>query len=242
MEIRVPTEINDITLEQYQKYAVAAKDNSDEEFLLHKTISAFCEIDMKTASQFPLKDAEDIATEIHNVLNTEIPFTNRFELNGVKYGFIPNLEDLTLGEYIDLENALKDVKELHKAAAVMFRPITREYKNLYDIEAYSGSKDLIEVMKLAPLGVISAAVVFFYRLGNELLMASLASLSQAEREMQTTAERDSLLANMAGLIRSLHSVGETSLNLTALQSKTFLQLYSTSNTQKENKKLNLEDK
>ena len=242
MEIKVPTEINDITLEQYQKYAVAAKDNSDEEFLLHKTISSFCEIDMLTASKFPLKDAEDIATEIHNVLNTEEPFTNRFELNGVRYGFIPNLEDLTLGEYIDLENALKDIKELHKAAAVMFRPITREYKHLYDIEAYNGSKDLIEIMKGAPLGAISAAVVFFYRLGNELLMASLVSLSRMEKEIKTTAEKDSLLQSTAGLIRSMHSPAETSLNLTALQSKTFLQLYSTSNTQKENKKLNLEDK
>ena len=236
MKVSVPTEINDITLEQYQKYAVAAKDNSDEEFLLHKTISAFCELDMKDVSQFPLKDAEDIAAEIHNVLNTEQPFTNRFELNGVNYGFIPNLEDLTLGEYIDLENALKDVKDLHKAAAVMFRPITREYKHLYDIEAYNGSKDLIEIMKDAPLGVISAAVVFFYRLGNELLMASLVSLRSAEVETETIAEKGNLRHSMVGLIRSMLYPEGTSLNLKALQSKTYSQLYSTSSMQKENKK------
>ena len=116
----------------------------------------------------------------------------------------------------------------------MFRPVTRKYKNLYDIEPYKGSNDLVETMKRAPLGVISAAVVFFYRLGSELLTDSLASLRAMERETETIVGRDNLRLSTVGLIRSMLYPEGTSLDLTPLQNKTFSQLYSTSSTPKEN--------
>lgn len=236
MKIQVPTNIDDITLAEYQNYAVVAKDNTDAEFLLHKTLSVFLGLDLKTVSQFPISEAESIAQEIIDVLNQERQFTNTFEMDGVKYGFIPNLEEMTLGEYVDLDEFLKDPKDLHKAASVMYRPITKEYKHLYDIEPYSGSTRAQKDMQSAPLGVISAAVVFFYLLGNELLMDSLTSLRQKEKETLTIVEKDNLLASTAGLIRSMLYPAETLLNSKALQRPTFSQHYSTSSMPKEKQK------
>ena len=160
MKIEVPTKLNDITLEQYQAFDLINNDEQDKEFKLHKTISIFTEVDMDIVSKFPIKDAEEIAEDITIVLQQDNPFNRFFTLDGVKYGFLPSLEDISLGEYIDLEDGLKDTKSFHKAAAVMFRPIVKNYGDLYTIAPYEATLDNMELMKKAPLGCVTGAVVF----------------------------------------------------------------------------------
>ena len=161
MKIQVPTHINDITLEQYQKFALINTEEQDKEFFMFKTIEIFCGVDISLVSKMRLKDAESISNEVLEVLNTNIPFTNKFELEGVKYGFIPDLQQISLGEFIDLEEGLADSKSFHKATAVMFRPIMKEAGELYTIDGYEASTEMHHIMKKAPLGIVSAAIVFF---------------------------------------------------------------------------------
>jgi len=205
MKLQIPTLINDITVSEYLKFIEVNKEDADEEFLIHKTISIFCGISMKEVLTIDAKEAQDIAVEIYAVLNQKADFVDRFKLNGVEYGFIPNLEDLSLGEYIDLETYLKDQKNLHKVAAVMYRPIVKQYKELYDIESYSSDLKAQELMKQAPIGVISQAVVFFYNIVNELLMDSPRYLEKQVKEAQETIRQEvSLLKNMGGLTQSTY--------------------------------------
>lgn len=168
LEIKVPTSIDDITVGDYIKWAAANKEGADEEFLVLKTVSIFCEVDIKDVALMNLELVSQLYEEIVLVLNEEGAFKDRFSLNGVQYGFMPRLEDMTFGEYIDLEESLKDTKNLHKAAAVMYRPIKKSFGDLYQIEPYVGGLEASEIMKDAPVGIISQAVVFFYLLGNEL--------------------------------------------------------------------------
>jgi len=198
MKISVPTNINDITLEQFQKYSLVNVEGADKEFLTHKTIEIFCDVDIKTVAKFPIKDAREIVKDIHAVLDQEQPFTDRFEMDGVTYGFLPVLEDMSLGEYIDLEDGLKDTKEFHKAASVMFRPITKSFKELYSIEGYEASLEAQRAMKKAPVGVISSAIVFFYHIGNELLRDSQNYSKKLAQTAETTLEKDSSLRNTDG--------------------------------------------
>lgn len=205
MKLQIPTLINDITVSEYLKFIEVNKEDADEEFLVHKTISIFCGISMKEVLTIDAKEAQDIAVEIYAVLNQKADFVDRFKLNGVEYGFIPNLEDLSLGEYIDLETYLKDQKNLHKVAAVMYRPIVKQYKELYDIESYSSDLKAQELMKQAPIGVISQAVVFFYNIVNELLMDSPRYLEKQVKEAQETIQQEvSLLRNTVGLTQSTY--------------------------------------
>lgn len=209
MKINVPTLLSDITVEEYQKFhAIQNQEDGDQDFLLYKTIEIFCGVEIQDVLKFPQGQAEEIATEIAEVLNQPAKFTPFFELEGVKYGFIPNLENLSLGEYIDLETYLVDTKDLHKAAAVMYRPIAKEYKGLYTIDSYEGSKKLTEIMKRAPIDVISQAVVFFYSLGNELLRVSLDSLEAQEAKILTTLEKHNSLKSTDGSTQSMLSVME----------------------------------
>jgi len=218
MKILVPTDINDITLEQFQKFSKINTEDQDEEFLLHKTIEIFCDVDIALVSKFPLKDVKEIVEEITAVLDQKAPFTDRFELNGIQYGFIPDLSAMSLGEYIDLEDGLKDTKEFHKAASVMYRPIVKSFKELYSIEGYDASLDRQRLMKTAPIGIISAAVVFFYSIVKELLKGSQSYSNQQLTEAQTILEKDSSLQNMAGFPAYTHYVGVIAQNINQLRS------------------------
>lgn len=206
MEILVPTSINDITLEQYQKFYKINTENQEEEFFIFKTIEIFCGIDMKTISKFPFKDAKAISEDILGVLDQTVPFQDRFELNGIKYGFIPDLQAMSLGEFIDLEESLRDTKDFHIAASVMYRPVTKEFKEIYAIDGYEANKSIQMDMKGAPIGIISAAIVFFYNIVNELLMVSQ-DFSQKEKErISTILEKLNSQKNTAGLTQYTHFV------------------------------------
>ena len=202
MKIQVPTHINDITLEQYQRFALINTEEQDKEFFMFKTIEIFCGVDIALVSKMRLSDAESISNEVLGVLQQNVPFTNKFELDGVKYGFIPDLQAISLGEFIDLEEGLSKDKDFHKAASVMFRPIVKEFGELYTIDGYEASTEMHHVMKQAPVGVISAAIVFFYNIANELLKASQDFSSQEKEEATTILEKLNLQRNTGGLTLS----------------------------------------
>ena len=202
MKIQVPTHINDITLEQYQRFALINTEEQDKEFFMFKTIEIFCGVDIALVSKMRLSDAESISNEVLEVLQQNVPFTNKFELDGVKYGFIPDLQAISLGEFIDLEEGLSKDKDFHKAASVMFRPIVKEFGELYTIDGYEASTEMHHVMKQAPVGVISAAIVFFYNIANELLKASQDFSSQEKAEAMTILEKLNSQRNTGGLTLS----------------------------------------
>jgi len=202
MKIQVPTHINDITLEQYQRFALINTEEQDKEFFMFKTIEIFCGVDIALVSKMRLKDAESISNEVLEVLQQNVPFTNKFELEGVKYGFIPDLQAISLGEFIDLEEGLSKDKDFHKAASVMFRPIVKEFGELYTIDGYEASTEAHHVMKQAPVGIISAAIVFFYNIAKELLKASQDFSSQEKAEAMTILEKLNSQRNTGGLTLS----------------------------------------
>jgi hypothetical protein len=202
MKIQVPTHINDITLEQYQKFALINTEEQDKEFFMFKTIEIFCGVDIALVSKMRLSDAESISNEVLEVLQQNVPFTNKFELDGVKYGFIPDLQAISLGEFIDLEEGLSKDKDFHKAAAVMFRPIVKEFGELYTIDGYEASTEAHHIMKQAPVGIISAAIVFFYNIAKELLKASQDFSSQEKAEAMTILEKLNSQRNTGGLTLS----------------------------------------
>ena len=202
MKISVPTHINDITLEQYQRFALINTEEQDKEFFMFKTIEIFCGVDIALVSKMRLSDAESISNEVLEVLQQNVPFTNKFELEGVKYGFIPDLQAISLGEFIDLEEGLSKDKDFHKAASVMFRPIVKEFGELYTIDGYEASTEAHHVMKQAPVGIISAAIVFFYNIAKELLKASQDFSSQEKAEVMTILEKLNSQRNTGGLTLS----------------------------------------
>jgi len=99
--------------------------------------------------------------------NEQVPvFTQRFIHKGTEYGFIPNLDDITAGEWIDIENLQNDETLIHELMSILYRPISGKFRKLYHIEKYEGSNDhFLDLPYEYYLGML----VFFYHLNNELL-------------------------------------------------------------------------
>jgi len=165
IEITIPESLDDITLEQYQVFSKI------EEPTIDQTLTTFLNISQKELNMLPADKIEGFAEQINSVFEQDKQFTPTFVLNGVKYGFIPKLDSITYGENKDLTTYLNDFDNMHKAMAVMYRPITYEQRGKYLIEDYEGSSKYSEVMKQAPLSVVLGATVFFYNLTNGLLKA-----------------------------------------------------------------------
>lgn len=194
MNVVVPEKLSEITLKQYMDFDAANKEESESQFLIHRMINIFCGVDMRDCFKMPLGDAEEIASEIADVLNQNSKLKTTFEHKGVTYGLIPDLTQITLGEYVDLEEYLKDTKTLNKAMAVLYRPVTKKYKSLYDIESYESALKYSEALADMPCDIATSATLFFYNLSNELSMDSRVfskMLELKEKETQTSAERHS---------------------------------------------------
>ena len=219
-EIQVPTKLSDITLEQFQAFNRVLDDTDNEVFIAHKMIAIFCKIRMSDVIRIRQIDNNSIAETLRKMLEGDKKFVQRFTLGGKEFGFIPNLEDISSGEYADLDKYISDWETMHKALAVMYRPIVKTKGDKYEIEPYEGSATYAEVMKYAPLDVAFGSLVFFYHLGSELLKATLNYLEREVVEMSTQL-KPNLMGNGDGIITSMHLQRETLKALRALRESDF---------------------
>lgn len=214
VSLRVPTEWNDITIEQYQKFAQLS-DDYDEEQLQNKMLEIFCGVTSLTAMDMTIHQRQEICQKVAKIFDQEPRFIQKFNLYGREYGFHPNLNDMTFGEFIDLEEFQSDPKNLHKLAAILFRPITNSFGSRYEIEPYSANVDEQEKMKRAPAGVVLASIVFFWKLGTTLCRDTLKFLEKMDEPSE--ARNDSSLRNGDGSRLSTDFVVETLRELMSLQ-------------------------
>ena len=166
VKISVPNDLSEIKLSQYQNFLNIQKENPDENYLASKMIEIFCGIELKEAYKMKAKDVHRITGILADMFEQKPVLINRFKLNGVEYGFIPNLDDMTLGEYVDLDTYISKWEEMEKAMAVLYRPIKNTYMGKYQIEDYTAQGQ--EVYKDMPMSIVFGAMFFFYRLGIDL--------------------------------------------------------------------------
>ena len=202
IEINVPDSLKEITLGQYQKFEkINTEENKDTTFLLQKMVQIFCNLDLRDVATIKYKSVQEISLHLNKVFDTKHSLIPTFELGGVKMGFIPVLDDMTLGEYIDLDDNLGDWQTMHKAMSVLYRPVTFSKAHKYQIEDYEGIVN-DEAMKQAPLDVVFSAMVFFYRLSNELTQTILSFL-QKETNKMTTQQKQTLGLSGDGISQSM---------------------------------------
>jgi len=178
-EIIVPDTLSEITLEQYQKFLKIQDNNEDETFLAIKMIEIFCGIRGDLIMKMKAASIREVTNVLATMFNQKPPLVKEFTMKGKKYGFIPILEDMSFGEYVDLDTYMGDMENIHKAMAVLYRPITQKYNDKYLIEDYEGEDN--EKMKNMPMDAVLSSIIFFYNLGMDLSRIML-NYSQEDQE------------------------------------------------------------
>ena len=190
-KVEIPNDWSGISIQMYQKFQEVRKRKLEKEEFNLEVLGVICGLDKGMIEKLEVKSLNKILKTL-KFLSTDIPesqeLVKKVEWNGVKYGFIPNLSEITTGEYIDIEQYCKEgEKNLHKIMSILYRPIVKETKTRYSIEHYKPSEDLEEEFLDFPILPSMSALSFFFLLGRKLPVALVKSLRKDREKLRARA-------------------------------------------------------
>ena len=160
----------DVTLEKWLKLIDLETGSKSNEAI--ETITALSNIPKQLVKELGIQDVAVIMGRIAKLQAEQNSSLKRIiEVEDKEYGFMPDLNSITLGEYADIETFIKEGIEnrLPELMAVLYRPIVEKKNDVYTIEAYDGNITIrTEEMKKMSAEQVQSALVFFWSLGNEL--------------------------------------------------------------------------
>jgi len=173
-EFNLITEWKDVSLETYGKLIDYKEGNNSQEAL--HMIKAMSDIPKRYAKALRLSDVSTILSKVATIQALDKgAFEHIIRIDEVNYGFHPNLDEITLGEYADMEHFIGDdyMKTLDKIMAVLYRPITKRNGQQYSIEAYDGNiEERVKILKKMTAKQVQGALVFFWSFASVLLKST----------------------------------------------------------------------
>ena len=153
-----------------------------------ETIAALSDIPKQLIKELSLSDVAAIMSKIGELqANQDTELKRIIEINDVEYGFHPDLDSITLGEYADIEQFIKNGidSSLPELMAVLYRPIKLKKNDIYIIDSYDGDIRLrAEEMKQMSAEQVQSALVFFYTFAKVLSEILLSFSIQVQKEMK----------------------------------------------------------
>ncbi len=207
LKVVVPSRMEEITLEQYQRFLNECSDEKiKEDAIALKMLEIFCGVPPAKAYSYRMSDVFKISDQINKCLNEKPPLISRWKYKDLELGFIPKLDDMTFGEYVDLDTYIVDWDQMHKAMAVLYRPVKQQFKGSYEVEEYKGDA-YHDLMKSMPLSLVMGCMLFFWNLEKDLIKVMRNSLSK--KESPISQEKLTSILNTAGIIPSGDSQEKT---------------------------------
>lgn len=208
MELRLPHRWSDLTLGELQ--VMMTSENQLER------ISICTGQSVDKLRTMPQKLIEAAGAHIDQLLTQETArFEKVVEMDGKRFGFVPDWDAFTAGEWIDLETYLEDFwKNAHKVMAVLFREVTYELGEKYEVKKYTAKEDA-SIFEEMPADLVSGTLLFFWTTRNELLHSMKYSLLEAAEAAIQSAKSG------AGITSSTPSQAKTSSRWTRLRSYLF---------------------
>ena len=192
-EFKLINKWSEVTLEKWLKLIDFHNGSKSSEAT--ETIAALSDIPKKLIKQLELKDVAVIMGRVAELQQKQNSSLKKIiEVEGKEYGFHPDLDSITLGEYADIETFIKNDIEKHlpELMAILYRPITERGENgVYTIAAYDGNIRIrAEQMKKMSAEQVQSALVFFYHLGNVLLTTLPSYLMDRLKEMKMQSQQN----------------------------------------------------
>ena len=189
VKIRIPESYADITVSMYKRIMKHWRSESGGTDAVKRVLKELCGTTEDVIERMYVEDFNAVVRDLTWLFAepklSDFDLQQHFMLEGVKYGFIPNMQNLTVGEFADLETYMEGgmFDNLQEVLAILYRPVTREKSKLYEIESYEPSQIKTDMMGECPMDVAIGAVVFFYRI--EIALANDLPLSLPATERQT---------------------------------------------------------
>jgi hypothetical protein len=186
-EFKLIDKWEDVTIETYSKLMTFTNGTKSSEAL--ETLTELSNIPKELLKQLELKHIVLMLEKLSHLQSQEdTTLKNIIEINGVEYGFMPDLDSISLGQYADIETFIKNGidKNLPELMAVLYSPIKLKKNDIYIIEPYDGDIRLrAEEMKQMSATQVHSALVFFYHFGSVLLTTLQLSLIEVLQGMKT---------------------------------------------------------
>ena len=186
-EFKLISNWSEVTLEKWLSLIDFETGTKTEEAT--ETIAALSDIPKKLIKELALSDVAVIMSKIGELqAKQDTELKKIIEINGVEYGMHPDLSEITLGEYADIEQFIKNGidKQLPELCAVLYRPIKEKKNDIYIIDAYDGDIRMrAEEMKQMSAEQVQSALRFFFVLGKVLLEILPLYLMERLKETKT---------------------------------------------------------
>jgi hypothetical protein len=171
----ISTKYSDQTLGTYVDFMAAGEDTVSQ-------IQAITGLKRDDIRKIDMATIEKIVSAYANGLkNDEKVFKQFIEIDGIKFGFHPNLKSMTFGEWLDLSELSKNFPhQLPELMCILYRPVTAEINQQYKIEDYDSDVHLKYAPQMRKLNLanVNAALLFFSTLRNDLVNNTPAYLEQ----------------------------------------------------------------
>ena len=174
----------DVTLEKFMQLTMEEDVSKTKE--VEQTIALLSDLPQKLIKELSLRDVINIFEKLAELQVQENEMlTTTLTIDGVEYGMHPDLSEITLGEYADIETYVKMglQKHLPEIMAILFRPIVEKEGDVYTIEAYNGDiKIRAEKMKQMNAEQVQKVLVFFWTFVRLLLVILPLSLIKSNQK------------------------------------------------------------
>ena len=185
----ITTKYSDQTLGKYVDFLNAGTDSVSQ-------IQAITGLKRDDIRKIDMATVEKIVAAYSNGLrNDEKVFKQFIDIDGVKFGFHPDLKSMSFGEWLDLSEFSKNFpNQLPELMCILYRPVTAEINLQYKIEEYDSAIHLKYVPQMRKLNLanVNAALLFFSILRNDLVSNTPEylekELEKLKREISQLAE------------------------------------------------------
>ena len=176
--LTIPEGMHDLTIERYRQLQTALERETSEINKVCAAVSVLCEVDEWVVKGMSKAQFTEVSRDLEWATKPceDWPLVPTCFIGGKEYGIIPDLTDITVGEFADLDRLVQDnqtFNNLEQIMAILYRPVTERWNDFYDIEPYDPKPKDAEVMKGMKMNVALGAVVFFWRIAEVLASGSV---------------------------------------------------------------------
>ena len=209
IKIEVPTKWSAVSL---KKYLALRKDldtyAGEEEAITACLFHHLCDFPLEYIQQLNIDTYIAIRQDLINFFNNvDLPLQKFIQIDGVQYGFEPDLSRMAYGAYVDISKyeTFEINEKWAEIMSILYRPVINTTGKLYDIKAYDGNIDGEKFMDVS-MDIHFGTLFFLKTLLKDLLKDTQKSLTGLTEVPQSIK---SVLAANGNLIQALYNSHKT---------------------------------